>query len=602
MIGKDQALVQRHGPTALRRFSESPLKSSAKRPISAEDESSDTVESFMMQAIRKGFCSWRSRIGLLSGTYLVAIVVVGLLGGGAVRYLTFATNDLVASSQVKLDAAVAVRLAIVGFDRHLQATIAETEPTAVKRAAVAVIREGSVIDESLDKLKKAYPGDASVEELHKLVAEARPVQMSVLSAAKNNDDAQALEVARSMQDKIGRINDLSTELVTRATSNTAQTLSLISERGDRVVAALVGAILVVVALGVLATVVFVRLLTRSLRHLTEGMTALESGDLTWRAPPATDCEIGHALGALAKTADYLNQSVGGIRENSVVVAGTSAAIDQVAVSLGDSAGELKNRMRDVQARSADLEGTLAASTTQLDRCASEVDQAADQVNQTASTVVAVADRFASLQSDLESTAQKTRLVIRHVGDVTSVAQTIKDIAERTNLLALNAAIEAARAGEQGRGFAVVADEVRKLATSSSDAVGKITAEVESIVRDSQDAISMLEQTVQRAEGRISELRDVASASMSGSARVTATRDDLLSLSQSTSRQKEELAQVARSVNAAIDFTERTQSFFADLHARTRELGTTSAQLNAAVGRFVLRQQPPDRSSPTDAAG
>jgi methyl-accepting chemotaxis protein len=550
--------------------------------------------------MRKSFANWRARIGLLSGTYLVAIIVVGLLGGGAVRYLTLATNDLVASSQVKVDAAVAVRLAIVSFDRHLQATIAEAEPTAVKRAAVAVIREGSVIDESLDKLKKAYPGDASVEELQKLVGEARPVQMSVLSAAKNNEDAQALELARSMQDKIGRINDISTELVTRATTNTAQTLSLIGEHGDRVVVLLAGAILVVVALGVLATVVFVRLLTRSLRHLTEGMNALESGDLTWSAPPATDCEIGRALGALAKTADYLNQSVGGIRENSVVVARTSAAIDQVAVSLGDSAGELKQRMRELQARSADLEGTLASSMTQLDHCASEVDQAADQVNQTASTVVAVADRFASLQSDLESTAEKTRLVIRHVGDVTSVAQTIKDIADRTNLLALNAAIEAARAGEQGRGFAVVADEVRKLATSSSEAVGKISAEVHSIVKDSQDAISMLEQTVQRAEGRISELRDVASASMSGSARVMATRDDLVSLSQSTSRQKEELTQVARSVNAAIDFTDRTQSFFADLHARTREISTTSRQLSSAVGRFVLRQQGPDRSSSADA--
>jgi hypothetical protein len=88
--------------------------------------------------------------------------------------------------------------------------------------------------------------------------------------------------------------------------------------------------------------------------------------------------------------------------------------------------------------------------------------------------------------------------------------------------------------------------------------------------------------------------------MSGSARVMATRDDLVSLSQSTSRQKEELTQVARSVNAAIDFTDRTQSFFADLHARTREISTTSRQLSSAVGRFVLRQQGPDRSSSADA--
>lgn len=229
--------------------------------------------------------------------------------------------------------------------------------------------------------------------------------------------------------------------------------------------------------------------------------------------------LSHEVGSLATN---VHQVRDGAEEQSTAVSALAASYHETSIATVEVAK--------IAVRTAEL------THTALD----EAQAGGGVVRQASDDVVKLAKEFRATLDRADSLKQNSQKIV-------SVVETIRAVAEQTNLLALNAAIEAARAGEQGRGFAVVADEVRALASRTQES----TDEIESIIGQFQQQVLGVFDSIQSGCGRLD-----ASVQLSGNvsdyfSRLRELVNQINDLALQTATATEEQSNVSGEINRNI---------------------------------------------------
>ncbi|AKJ00224.1 methyl-accepting chemotaxis protein [Archangium gephyra] len=267
------------------------------------------------------------------------------------------------------------------------------------------------------------------------------------------------------------------------------------------------AVMAVVALAALAALLLSRGITAPITRLSQVVRRIvQEGDLTQKPDVRSDDEVGELARSFVQLVDHLRETTESLQRGTQVLTDTVAELTRAAEQ------EESNLTRQ------------AAALQQTQVTAQEIKQTSDVAAERAAAVLMVATRadelgqsgarslaesmsgFQALRDQVNEMSEQIGGLNERAQRIGGITQTVKGLADRSNMLALNAAIEAVRSGEHGKGFGIVAKEIRTLANQSIQSTGQVGGLLEDITQAILKTVELSEQGQLRMEAGMVQAR------------------------------------------------------------------------------------------------
>ena len=326
----------------------------------------------------------------------------------------------------------------------------------------------------------------------------------------------------------------------------------------------------------------------SLRELSARATQIARGDLT-----SLDAGQGDLKGAFNMTVLSLRTIIDEIVQTTLHIT-TSA--EEILMVLREQELAASHQASGVEETQRTME-TLLSSAKKIAESAQTVFKSAER---TQANNRLIADRANELKS--------------HTERIGEILESIKNIADRSDLLALNASLEGLRAGEAGKGFTLVANEMRRLAENIKESVGDVKELLSNIRESALSSVMAIEEgshLSQRTTESALKISLITQQQQSGTEQVTQSMEELSHLinqglvgTRQVTTAASELAQLSENVRqlmrsydtSGTGAARPSQGSYPRPHVSTGQL---RASREAAAGRLAQakQSQPGSRRSP-----
>ena len=345
--------------------------------------------------------------------------------------------------------------------------------------------------------------------------------------------------------------------------------------------------LAVFLLAIATGFVLIRAIVKPIEDIQQAMGEIASGEgnLNQTIESQSNDEIG-------QLAISFNQFVSKIRSTiqQVVITSTSVRselnnLTAISQTINTQTIQQQQESEMVSTAVNEMQATSCVVSDNANEAANASQSANLEVQSANQTLDKTVNSIRDLATDIEKASHVIHELDSDVGNIASVLDVIKGIADQTNLLALNAAIEAARAGEQGRGFAVVADEVRSLASRTQQSTGEIHSMIEKLQQGAQQAVSVMESSRHSSESTIESAGQASQSLQVILTAISSMSDMNTHIAAAAVQQTEVSEQVAQNVDSIATNSSEVVSMVRQAEQNTTALNKQCEQLDQLVSQF-----------------